>query len=81
MDISRAGEKLLDTLIGSGRIRPDAAGIGIDVDREWRTLDTAGQPSRALYAVGPMTRGAIWEIVAVPDIRNQVQALAERLAG
>jgi hypothetical protein len=66
MDISRAGEKLLDTLIGSGRIRPDAARIGIDVDREWRTLDSASQPNDALYAVGPMTRGAVWEIVACP---------------
>jgi uncharacterized NAD(P)/FAD-binding protein YdhS len=80
MDIARAGEPLLDRLIETGRIRPDVCRIGIDVDEDWRTLDRAGEASSTLFAVGPMTRGAVWEIVAVPDIRNQVQALANRLA-
>lgn len=80
MDISRAGEALLDRLIETGRIRPDPCRIGIDVDREWRTLGRTGEPSATLHSVGPMTKGAVWEIVAVPDIRNQVQALARRLA-
>jgi uncharacterized NAD(P)/FAD-binding protein YdhS len=38
-------------------------------------------PATDLYAVGPLTRGAFWEITAVPDIRHQVWALARRLAG
>jgi len=33
-----------------------------------------------LYALGPMTRGAFWEIVAVPDIRQQTWNLARRLS-
>ena len=80
MDISRAGEPLLDQLLETGRIRPDPCRIGIDVDGEWRTLGRSGEASATLHAVGPMTRGAVWEIVAVPDIRNQVQELASRLA-
>jgi uncharacterized NAD(P)/FAD-binding protein YdhS len=80
-DISRAGEPLLDALIARGRIRPDPLRIGIDVDADLRTVGADGTPSETLYAVGPMTRGALWEIVAVPDIRGQVKALAERLAG
>ena len=80
MDIARAGDPLLDRLIETGRIRPDACRIGIDVDQDWRTLDRDGEAASTLLAVGPMTRGAAWEIVAVPDIRHQVQALAERLA-
>jgi uncharacterized NAD(P)/FAD-binding protein YdhS len=80
MDISRAGETLLDGLIDNGRIRPDPCRIGIDVDRDWRVLGRSGEPAFALFAIGPMTRSAVWEMVAVPDIRNQVQALAARVA-
>jgi uncharacterized NAD(P)/FAD-binding protein YdhS len=29
--------------------------------------------------VGPLTRSAFWEIIAIPDIRNQCAELAERL--
>jgi uncharacterized NAD(P)/FAD-binding protein YdhS len=79
LDISRAGEPLLDRLLETGRIRPDVCRIGIDVDAEGRVLDHCGQASPSLYSVGPMTRGALWEIVAVPDIRGQVKMLADRL--
>lgn len=79
-DVARAGEPLLDELAGLGRIRPDSCRIGIDVDAECRVLDAAGTASDTLFAVGPITRGAFWEIVAVPDIRGQVAALAQRLA-
>lgn len=29
-----------------------------------------------LWAVGPMTKGRYWEIIAVPDIRGQAAAVA-----
>ncbi|MEY9148743.1 hypothetical protein [Bradyrhizobium elkanii] len=32
-----------------------------------------------LYAIGPLTRAAFWEIVAVPDIGQQCAELAARL--
>jgi uncharacterized NAD(P)/FAD-binding protein YdhS len=78
-DISRAGEPLLDSLMSSGRIEPDACRIGIDVDTQFRTIGREGA-SPSLFAVGPLTKSAFWEIVAVPDIRQQVRALAERLS-
>jgi uncharacterized NAD(P)/FAD-binding protein YdhS len=79
-DISRAGEPLLDRLLASGRIRPDPCRIGIDVDTASRTITAAGETSSSLHAIGPMTRGTFWEIVAVPDIRAQVRAVAATLA-
>jgi uncharacterized NAD(P)/FAD-binding protein YdhS len=78
-DITLAGEPLLDALLRSGRIRPDPTRIGVDVDSSSRILDADGRASNRLYAVGPITRGAFWEMVAVPDIRHQVKAVAERL--
>jgi uncharacterized NAD(P)/FAD-binding protein YdhS len=38
-------------------------------------------PSPALYAIGPLSKGAFWEIVAVPDIRGQVAGVAKAVAG
>lgn len=80
-DIVRSGEPLLASLLAAGRIRPDPLRIGIDVDPSCRTLDTAGEASESLYAIGPVTRGAFWESVAVPDIRVQAQRVAERIGG
>jgi uncharacterized NAD(P)/FAD-binding protein YdhS len=43
-------------------------------------LDQFGVPSERLFAVGPLTRAAFGEIVAVPDIRDQCGALATYLS-
>jgi uncharacterized NAD(P)/FAD-binding protein YdhS len=79
-DIVRSGEPLLASLIAAGRIRPDPLRIGIDVDPQCRTRDSTGQASNNLYAIGPVTRGAFWESVAVPDIRVQAQRVAELIS-
>ncbi|UIJ47250.1 FAD/NAD(P)-binding protein [Sphingomonas cannabina] len=79
-DLTRTGEPLLRKLLQRGLIRPDAAKLGIDVDATAAVIGADGQPSEWLHALGPMTRGAFWEIVAVPDIRTQTWALARRLS-
>ena len=79
-DLARTEEPLLQKLAASGRIRPDAAHLGIDVDNQGQTIAADGSPNGNLYALGPMTRGAFWEIVAVPDIRNQTWSVARRLS-
>ena len=79
-DLGRTTDPLLRDLTARGLIRADAHRIGIDVDNQARTIAAGGQPNDWLYALGPMTRGAFWEIVAVPDIRQQTWALARRLS-
>ncbi|RYD67809.1 MAG: FAD-dependent oxidoreductase [Sphingomonadales bacterium] len=79
-DLNRTQEPLLQKLAARGAIRPDAAHLGIDVDNQGRTIAADGTPNDNLYALGPMTRGAFWEIVAVPDIRNQTWSVARRLS-
>jgi uncharacterized NAD(P)/FAD-binding protein YdhS len=78
-DPARSDERLLADLIRSGAARADVLGLGLDVDGEGRLIGAAGEVDRRLHAVGPSTRGACWEIIAVPDIRNQVADLARRL--
>jgi uncharacterized NAD(P)/FAD-binding protein YdhS len=79
-DLLRTTEPLLQRLAARGLIRPDAAHLGIEVDNQAQTIDADGVINPLLYALGPMTRGAFWEIVAVPDIRQQTWNLARRLS-
>ncbi len=79
-DLARSREPLLQRLAARGVIRPDPAHIGIDVDNQGQTIAANGTANANLYALGPMTRGAFWEIVAVPDIRTQTWAVARRLS-
>jgi uncharacterized NAD(P)/FAD-binding protein YdhS len=78
--IGRVDDALVRQLLASGTARPDPLGIGFDVDAEHRLVGADGAPNSALFAVGPLTRGALWEIVAVPDIRQQVRDVARTLA-
>ncbi len=78
-DIARAGEPLLAALLAGGRIRPDPLGIGIDVDPDCRAIGADGAAGESLSVIGPLTRGAFWESVAVPDIRVQAERVAARL--
>jgi len=67
---------LFRDLGGKGLLRPDPLNLGIDVDDRFRVLGTAGAATRGLFAVGPLTRGARWESVAVPDLRGQTEEVA-----
>ena len=78
---SQAREPLIRSLLERGAARMDALGLGLEVDDKCRVIASDGAADPRLYAVGPLTRGSFWEIVAVPDIRNQVAAVGEHLAG
>jgi uncharacterized NAD(P)/FAD-binding protein YdhS len=79
LDVEASTNPAILSLLAQGLARPDARHIGLDVDTGLHVVDAAGKPSPRLYAVGPLTRGQFFEIEAIPDIRAQVAALAERL--
>lgn len=79
-DLLRTGEPLLRGLLDRGLIRPDAQRLGIEVNQQAETIAADGTAHGRLLAIGPMTRGAFWEIVAVPDIRVQSWSVARRLS-
>ncbi|MFB9971527.1 FAD/NAD(P)-binding protein [Pseudoroseomonas cervicalis] len=69
----------LRALLAEGRLAED--GLGLASDAECRALDAAGQTVPGLSVLGPLTRGRLWEVTAVPEIRAQAAALADRIAG
>jgi len=79
-DLLRTEEPLLRRLLDRGLIRPDRLRIGIDVTQQSEAIGHDGEPCPTLLALGPMTRGTFWEIVAVPDIRRQTWAVARKLS-
>lgn len=79
-DLRRTTEALLMRLVERGTIRPDEEHLGIDVDSGCRTIAAGGLANDTVFALGPMTRGAFWESIAVPDIRRQAWDLARLLS-
>lgn len=75
-DVERSTEPLIAALAASGLIRADPLRLGLDIDAEHRVIRAGGLPQATLFAVGPITRGALWEINAVPDIRVQAAQMA-----
>lgn len=63
----------------SGLTRPDPLRLGLDTNAEGWLLDAQGVASSFLYTLGAPCKGRLWETTAVPEIRGQAKALAQRL--
>jgi uncharacterized NAD(P)/FAD-binding protein YdhS len=70
--ITHSKDPLLRSLLDAGQVRPDLLGIGLQIDETCR----AGEH---LWAMGPLTKGRYWEIIAVPDIREQAAQVADTI--
>ena len=66
-------------MLADGLVRPAPLGLGVDCTAWGALIGAHGRPAPDLFAVGPMTRGALWEIIAVPEIRAQAEQVAERV--
>jgi uncharacterized NAD(P)/FAD-binding protein YdhS len=73
--MARTKNPLLRALFDHGGARPDQLGIGLEVDDHSRVSG-----AEHLWALGALTKGRYWEIIAVPDIREQAAAVAEDIA-
>ena len=71
--IGQTRDPLLRSLLEGGQAQPDDLGIGLQVDENSRA-------GKRLWALGPLTKGRYWEIIAVPDIRDQAAIVAEDIA-
>ena len=78
-DPERSTNPLVGSLFANGLASADALRIGPEVAGDCAILDREGRPSTRLFAIGPMSQAAFWEIVAVPDIRRQTAALFDRI--
>jgi uncharacterized NAD(P)/FAD-binding protein YdhS len=70
------GDDILARLARKGAVRPDALGLGLQVSDGLQAIGANGSPTAGLFAVGPLTRGAFWEAIAVPDLRVHTALVA-----
>lgn len=73
--VARTTDPLLRQMLDDGLVKSDALGVGLEVDDASRL-----QGAPLAWALGPLTKGRFWEIVAVPDIRQQAAAVADDIA-
>ncbi len=78
---SAAGtDALVNGLLSRGLARTDAQRIGLQVTDALEVVGADGTPTPRLWALGPIVRGVFWECTAVPDIRQQAQAVTQVIA-
>jgi uncharacterized NAD(P)/FAD-binding protein YdhS len=70
---------LLKSIMKSGIVRPDVLNLGLDVDKQARLIADDGRVHQSLFALGPLTRGRWWEVVAIPEIRARAVQLARTI--
>jgi uncharacterized NAD(P)/FAD-binding protein YdhS len=78
-DVAQTTEPLLRRLVDRGTVAPDPLGLGLACTPDGRLLDRTGTIASGMYAVGPPRKGALWESIAVPEIRDQAAQLAQHL--
>jgi uncharacterized NAD(P)/FAD-binding protein YdhS len=79
-DVTRSDDPLLRALLRDGSARPDACRLGLDATPAGALRGRDGTVSQTLFALGPLTRGALWESTAIPEIRRQCEVLALHLS-
>lgn len=78
-DVARTTHPLLSQMRDSGLVSADRHGLGLAVSDRFEVLDARGRGVRGLYCLGPLLRGKLWEITAIPELRAAAQQLAVRL--
>jgi uncharacterized NAD(P)/FAD-binding protein YdhS len=78
-DVTHTTDPLLLSLVAQGAIRPGPHSLGLDVTPSGAFIGETGDVSDALFAIGPLRRGHLYETTAVPEIRAQIAAMAATL--
>lgn len=78
-DPERHATPLVASLLAAGTARIDPLRLGLDVTPDCAVRSSSGSASERLFALGPASRAAFWEITAIPDIRSQAALLADRI--
>ena len=68
--LDAATNPFLRRLLDEGMVRP--SDIGVDIDDRCRAIGRDGKPQDRLFVVGPLTRGCVGEVQAVPYITRQI---------
>lgn len=77
--LAQSRDPLIVQLLRRRFVEPDPLGLGFHVGPDGRLVSTR-EESRSLFVVGPLSRGAFWEMTSVPDLRIQAQTVARQIS-
>ncbi|WP_084729508.1 FAD/NAD(P)-binding protein [Streptacidiphilus neutrinimicus] len=78
-DLTRVDDPLVSALLGSGLAQAAAPPGGFRTDPTGRLLPAPGTTPAPLWTLGSLRRGDLLESTAIPEIRQQAEALARAL--
>jgi uncharacterized NAD(P)/FAD-binding protein YdhS len=78
-DPSRTANPLLQSLTGDGVARTDSIGLGLATDERSRVIGADCAVRDNLFALGALSRGSKFETTAIPEIAEQVDAIAREI--
>jgi len=67
---------LLQALRERGLILPGPQGLGVASSGIGHVFDRSGRPDPALYVLGALRIGDLWESIAIPELREQAAEIA-----
>ncbi len=67
---------LLGALRERGLVLPGPLGLGLASSGIGHVLDRRGEPDPALYVLGALRIGDLWESIAIPELRGQAREIA-----
>jgi uncharacterized NAD(P)/FAD-binding protein YdhS len=72
---------VIGSLIVYGLLRPDELALGVETTSDGNAIAADGSEVSDLFIVGTLRKPASWESTAVPELRNQAAAVADRVIG
>jgi uncharacterized NAD(P)/FAD-binding protein YdhS len=69
----------IGSLLVHGWVRPDELSLGLETTADGSAVDAHGASADDLFVVGTLRKPLLWESTAVPELRNQAAAAAERV--
>ena len=75
---SAAANPAIGSLLVDRWLRPDELGLGLDTTAEGNAVSGDGREVPDLFVVGTLRKPLFWESTAVPELRAQAAAVAER---
>ena len=79
IDYRHSEQSLIASLRDQGLISPNPLGLGLDTTAKGIIIDAQGNPSQFLSTLGTPRKGDLWESIAVPELREQAESLAETI--
>lgn len=70
---------LLTALRERGLALPGPQGLGLASSGIGQVVDCRGRPDPALYVLGALRIGDLWESIAIPELREQARGIAEHI--